>query len=106
MRDESLSDLMKGEEMKEHDGCKGCRYEKESIDSNNCIGCVQNAIDKYSKMTNYDMIKNMSVDEMARTLHIISRENGRNINKNINNCNCLTADFLKWLNSESEVENE
>lgn len=51
--------------MIEHDGCKGCKHEKESADSKNCIGCVQNAIDKYSKMTNYDMIKNMSVEEMA-----------------------------------------
>jgi hypothetical protein len=54
-------------------------------------------------MTNYDVIKNMSVEEMARILHIISRENGKDINKRINNCDCWTADFLKWLNSESEV---
>lgn len=54
--------------MIEHDGCKGCRYEKEPADSKHCIGCLQNATDKYVKMTNYDRIKNMSVEEIADML--------------------------------------
>jgi delta 1-pyrroline-5-carboxylate dehydrogenase len=64
---------------------------------------VYSAIKSSEKRTNFERIKNMSVEEMARILHIISRENGKDINKRINNCDCWTADFLKWLNSESEV---
>ena len=44
----------------EHDGCVGCKYEKESPDSKYCMGCKQNAIDKYTPMTNADKIRSMS----------------------------------------------
>lgn len=49
----------------EHDGCVGCKYEKESPDSKYCLGCKQNAIDKYTPMTNADKIRNMNDEELA-----------------------------------------
>ena len=52
----------------EHDGCVGCKYEKESPDSKYCLGCKQNAIDKYTPMTNADAIRNMSDEELAEFL--------------------------------------
>lgn len=52
----------------EHDGCLGCKYEKESPESKYCLGCKQNAIDKYSPMTNADAIRNMSDEELAEFL--------------------------------------
>lgn len=52
------------------------------------------------KQTNGDFIRSMNDEELARELHKISRMNGRDINKSINNCNCWTADFLAWLQSE------
>lgn len=48
-----------------HDGCKGCKYEHCSSDSKECLGCKQNAIDKYARMTNGDKIRSMSDEELA-----------------------------------------
>ena len=51
-------------------------------------------------MNNAQRIRSMNDEELAKELHKISRMNGRDISKSINNCNCWTADFLKWLQSE------
>lgn len=51
----------------EHDGCKGCRYERENSDSIHCQGCKQNAVDKYAKMTNADKIRSMTDEELAES---------------------------------------
>ena len=40
----------------EHDGCVGCKYEMYDLDSKECSGCKQNAIDKYTRMTNRESI--------------------------------------------------
>lgn len=52
----------------EHDGCKGCKYERESEENDYCKGCKQNAVDKYVKMTNADKIRNMANEELAEFL--------------------------------------
>lgn len=52
----------------EHDGCKGCRYERENADSVHCKGCKQNAVDKYAKKTNADRIREMTNEELAELL--------------------------------------
>ena len=52
----------------EHDGCVGCKYENEIPDSKYCMGCKQNAIDKYTPMTNADKIRSMSDEELAELL--------------------------------------
>lgn len=49
----------------EHDGCVGCKYEKESETSDYCKGCKQNAVDKYVRMTNADRVRSMTDDELA-----------------------------------------
>lgn len=49
----------------EHDGCKLCKYENCSMESKECIGCKQNATDKYTRMTNADRIRSMSDEELA-----------------------------------------
>jgi hypothetical protein len=51
--------------MNEHDGCSGCKYESESVNSENCVGCKQNAVDKYTPLTNADRIRGMSDEELA-----------------------------------------
>ena len=53
----------------EHDGCVGCKYEKESPDSKYCLGCKQNAIDKYVPKTNFDMCCE-SIENMAQIIDI------------------------------------
>lgn len=94
--------------MIEHDGCKGCRYEKESADSKHCIGCLQNATDKYVRMTNYDAIKNMSVEEIARFMS----EKGQHALMFYTPCTLKELGFsiekdveisLNWLNSECDL---
>lgn len=52
----------------EHDGCKLCKYENCSMESKECIGCKQNATDKYTRMTNADRIHSMSDEELAEWL--------------------------------------
>lgn len=49
----------------EHDGCKLCKYENYSMESEECLGCKQNAVDKYTRMTNADRIRSMSDEELA-----------------------------------------
>ena len=85
--------------MIEHDGCKGCRDEKESADSKYCIGCLQNATDKYVRMTNYDRIKNMSVEEIADILFASCQEY---IDCDSNSALCKGCVTL-WLNSECDL---
>lgn len=49
----------------EHDGCKLCKYENYSMESKECLGCKQNSVDKYKRMTQADRIRAMSDDELA-----------------------------------------
>ena len=49
----------------EHDGCKGCKYENCSPENKECMGCKQNAVDKYKRMTQADRIRSFSDDELA-----------------------------------------
>lgn len=51
--------------MVEHDGCIGCKYEYESEESIYCVGCVQNAVDKYEPQSNADRIRSMNDEELA-----------------------------------------
>lgn len=61
----------------EHDGCVGCKYENASPESIYCMGCTQNAIDKYTLMTNAEKIRSMSDEELAEFLSSINT--GRDI---------------------------
>lgn len=51
-----------------HDGCKLCKYENCSMESKECIGCKQNATDKYTRMTNADRIHSFSDEKLAEFL--------------------------------------
>ena len=54
--------------MAEHDGCKLCKYEHVSGIGTHCQGCKQNAVDKYTRMTQADRIRSMSDEELAEWL--------------------------------------
>lgn len=87
----------------EHDGCVGCKYEHESADSKYCLGCKQNAIDKYAPMTNADRIRSMTDEELAEKL--IHKQNGKWICSDMEIF--LTKEVaivheLHWLQSEAE----
>ena len=86
----------------EHDGCKLCKYENCSMESEECIGCKQNAVDKYMRITNADRIRSFSDEELAMNM-MCTNENGLGkieCDKS-DNCNCY-AGILKWLQQEVE----
>lgn len=100
--------------MTEHDGCKLCKYENCSIESKECIGCKQNAVDKYTRMTNADRIRSFMDEELAEYL-LKSCENPMmevnegicdfcNIYEEDKSCNddCCKNAILKWLQSDIE----
>lgn len=90
----------------EHDGCVGCKYENENPDSKYCMGCKQNAIDKYAPMTNADKIRNMSDEELAEFLVGLNEHCLAGIGKvDCSSCNGYCEDNCKrmttnWLQSE------
>ena len=71
----------------EHDGCKLCKYENCSMESKECIGCKQNAVDKYTRITNADRIRSMSDEELAEFL-------------------CKVKSDYQWLEHEFPSEEE
>ena len=85
-----------------HDGCKLCKYENCSMESKECIGCNQNAVNKYTRMTNADRIRSFSDEELAMNM-MCPNENGLGeieCDKS-DNCNYYAC-ILKWLQSEVE----
>ena len=64
--EEEVEEMM--DKSTEHDGCKGCKYEKCSMESKECMGCKQNSVDKYKRMTQADRIRYMSDEELAEFL--------------------------------------
>ena len=97
----------------EHDGCKGCKYENCSPESKECMGCKQNAVDKYTRMTQADRIRSMSEEELANILvQAIPCKICVYWSKEISSCNApfgfictkgyAAALIQKWLQSEVE----
>ena len=90
----------------EHDGCKLCKYEKCSMESKECMGCKQNAVDKYTRMTQADRIRSMSDEELAEIIGILAESN-----EDCAKCPAVSDKFLcktckegilEWLQSEVE----
>ena len=79
----------------EHDGCKGCKYENCSPESKECMGCKQNAVDKYKRMTQADRIRAMSDDELAEWFSTVTDDvlRGSTWSKD---------GWMKYLQSEEE----
>ena len=90
----------------EHDGCKLCKYENCSMESKECMGCKQNSVDKYKRMTQADRIRSFSDGELADFLEKILRGNRDEIGINCGNSKCeewkCTECISKWLQSEVE----
>ena len=91
--------------MMERDGCVGCKYEHEDSDSQYCIGCKQNAIDKYKRMTNADKIRSMSDAELFNFLKdsdfCLAKNNELDCSS-FETCNECHNLLKTWLQSESE----
>ena len=81
----------------EHDGCKGCKYEKCSMESKECMGYKQNAVDKYTRMTQADRIRSMSDEELAEWFSTVTDDvlRGSTWSKD---------GWMKYLQSEEEEQ--
>ena len=91
----------------EHDGCKGCKYENCSPESKECMGCKQNAVDKYKRMTQADRIRSMSDEELAELLDSVDNGGIRALDVDYPCDECTQKTecedcFKEWLQSEVE----
>ena len=82
----------------EHDGCKVCKYENCSMESKECLGCTQNATDKYKRMTQADRIRSMSDEELAEWLTKITDDAQLDAETKCD------YQWAEWLQSEVEVD--
>lgn len=91
----------------EHDGCKLCKYENCSLKSKECMGCKQNAVDKYKRMTQADRIRSMSDEELAELLDSVDNGGIRALYIDYPCYECTQKTecedcFKEWLQSEVE----
>ena len=47
------------------ESCESCKYWDRGLDESPCNNCVHRYVDKYEPMTNFDIIKAMSVEQLA-----------------------------------------
>ena len=86
----------------QHDGCKGCKYEREDATSVHCSGCKQTAMDKYTRRTNADTIRAMTDEELAINMMCPKIYGLADIEcDRSDSCNCYEC-ILKWLRTEVE----
>ena len=91
----------------EHDGCKLCKYENCSMESEECLGCKQNAVDKYVRITNADRIRSMSDEKLAEFIEQVSTDSMETISfgtKEYEEIWGHKETALQWL--QSDVENQ
>ena len=86
----------------EHDGCKLCKYEKCSMESKECMGCKQNAVDKYKRMTQADRIRSMSDEELAKFIHEPFCDNRTHEECTFSYCGDCYQCSLDWLRQPAE----
>ena len=91
----------------EHDGCKLCKYENCSMESEECLGCKQNAVDKYVRITNADRIRSMSDEKLAELLDSVDNGGIRALDVDYPCDECTQKTkcedcFKEWLQSEVE----
>ena len=93
----------------EHDGCKLCKYENCSMKSKECMGCKQNSVDKYKRMTQADRIRSFSDDELAEFIEQVSTDSMETISFGTKEYEEIwehKETALQWLQSEVEEQNE
>ena len=102
----------------EHDGCKGCKYERQSQNLEPCISCEGTKKgDHYKKITYGDKIRAMSDEELAELLYSLQNlEDKVKFCKNKDVCTDILDDgkeipdnmckecLVEWLQSEYERE--
>ena len=91
----------------EHDGCKLCKYENCSPESKECVGCKQNAVDKYKRMTQADRIRAFSDEELADFIEQVSTDSMETISFGTKEYEEIwehKETALQWLQSEVEEQ--
>ena len=76
------------------------------MESKECMGCKQNAVDKYTRMTQADRIRSMSDEELAEFIRELNERclAGAGMVDCSNNTDCIDCKgvVLEWLQSEVE----
>lgn len=90
----------------EHDGCKLCKYENCSMESKECMGCKQNSVDKYKRMTQADRIRSFSDEELSKFIgkFLESMSDCENCQAKTEAFLCVDCadEILDWLRKEVE----
>ena len=83
--------------------------EKTRMESKECMGCKQNAVDKYKRMTQADRIRAMSDDELAEFIEQVSTDSMETISfghKEYEEIWEHKETVLQWLQSEVEEQHK
>ena len=79
--------------------------EKTRMESKECMGCKQNSVDKYKRMTQADRIRSFSDDELAEFIEQVSTDSMETISFGTKEYEEIwehKETALQWLQSEVE----
>ena len=82
--------------------CDSCKYWDKGVDDYPCNRCIHNAVEKFAPMTNFERIKNMSLEQLAEFIcgiYDMEEDNAKFINGTIIPC-YNEKDIRKWLERE------
>lgn len=86
-----------------HDGCKGCKYERQDEHLEPCLHCDgMNQGDKYARATNADRIRAMNDEELAEFLEAAENAGYKDSSITPKDETGFSMDMLEWLKSEVE----
>ena len=83
--------------------CNSCKYWDKGLDEYPCNKCIHNAIEQFKPMTNFDRIKQMSIESLADFICDIYASNEHHEIR-VGGKWILPEDVEEWL--EREVEDE
>ena len=90
--------------------CSRCKYKRRGINETPCSNCKHAYTSKFVPMTNYDKVKEMSVDELAEFLNKITagRKQVDQLYKTVfgkDSVNFNAKQSIKeWLESEAKAD--
>ena len=79
--------------------CDSCKYWDKGLDDYPCNKCIHNAVERFEPMTNFERIKNMSLEQLAAFIcgiYDTEEDNAKFINGTIIPC-YNEFDIQEWL---------
>lgn len=85
--------------------CSSCKYWDKEVDEYPCNTCVHNAVERFEPMTNFEKIKAMTLDELAKFIATLCECGGVDPQTDgyveCGNDLCIQR-IIKWLKSKVE----